>query len=595
MIPAQLRNLDQWVLWRYEQRGGSLTKVPYGINGRMASSMNHQTWSAYEDAASSEFECDGLGFVFSAGDPFVGIDLDGCIDPTTKKVVPWARAIIKRFNTYCEYSPSGTGVKLFVVGELKDGKGRKKDLSEAKVNEKNPGIEVYDRGRYFAMTGEQLPTMPDEPQELQAELDAFMAELFPPAPPPVMLTAKDRARRYMQKMPPAISGQSGHNATFRVACVLVLGFGLDRTDAFDLLTEYNDGCQPPWSQQELLHKVDSAMKQPGERNYLRDVPFADWDSVEIPTYTMTKEQPTKKEVKTGTLVNHARSYLNKLRNGEDTLISLGLPEVDKMLDGGVAPGEMVLIGARPSHGKTAASMQSLHHWTAQGISSLLVSEEMGPLLLGKRTMQYVADIPKEQWESEVEQLDLLLSGYEKLRADCHVVESCGDVKTVVQQIEHHVKEHGVQCVVVDYAQKLEGTGKGRYEQATNVSIQLSSVAKRLNIVLLVLVQLSRKIEERKPFVPMPSDIKESGQFEQDADVVLFQVWPWKIDSNKPKEEYQFFCCKNRNREIQCNGFVKCRFLGNRQKFVSDKQFVATAMQHDFTPDEKVDEDFHNFS
>jgi replicative DNA helicase len=357
--------------------------------------------------------------------------------------------------------------------------------------------------------------------------------------------------------------------------------------------EYNTTCQPPWSQYELEHKVDSATKQPGPRNYLRDVELANWGSVTIPTYAMIAE-PTKKEVKSGTLVGHARSYLNKLRNGEDTLISLGLPEVDKMLDGGVAPGEMVLIGARPSHGKTAASMQSLHHWTAQGISSLLVSEEMGPLLLGKRTMQYVADIPKEQWQAEVEQLDSMLSGYEKLRSDCHVVESCGDVKTVVQQIEHHVKEHGVQCVVVDYAQKLEGTGKGRYEQATNVSIQLSSVAKRLSIVLLVLVQLSRKIEERKPFVPMPSDIKESGQFEQDADVVLFQVWPWKIDNSKPKEEYQFFCCKNRNREIQSNGFVKCRFLGNRQKFVSDKQFVATAMQHDFTPDEKVDVDFHNF-
>jgi hypothetical protein len=592
MIPNQLTALDQWVLWRSEQRGGNPTKVPYGINGRMASTMNPATWSAYEDAASSEFECNGLGFVFSVGDPFVGIDLDGCIDPATNKVLPWAKAIIKRFNTYAEYSPSGTGVKLFLVGEIKDGKGRKKDLPQEKVSDKNPGIEIYDRGRYFAVTGEKLPTLPDEPQERQTELDAFMLELFPPAP---TLTVVDRARLYMQKMPPAVAGQSGHNATFRVACVLVLGFGLTLAEALGLLNEYNATCVPPWTQAELVHKVNSAAKQPGPRNYLRDVELANWDSVTIPSYAMPQAQPVQREVKTTTLAGSMDLYLDKRRSGKEQLISLGLPEVDKMLGGGVELGETIVVGARPSHGKTAAALQSIHHWTAQGISSLIVSEEMGPLLLGKRALQYASDVPQDQWDSELDQLQFVIDRYREARVDCHVVESCGDIGTVVQQIDKHVQEHGVKCVVVDYAQRIRGKGKSRYEQVTDVSVELSSCAKRNNIALIVLVQLGREIEKRRPFVPMSSDIKESGQFEQDADVILFQVWPWKLDNAKPKEEYQFFLTKNRNREIQCNGFVKCRFLGNRQKFVSDKQFVATAMQHDFSIDEKVDDDFHNFT
>lgn len=584
MIPSKLRALDQWVLWRSETRGSSPTKVPYGINGLRASSMNPQHWATFQQVEESTLEADGIGFVFSAGDPFVGIDLDGCIDPATGKVVPWAKAIIKRFNSYCEYSPSGTGVKVFIVGELKDGKGRKKDLAEAKIATKNPGVEIYDRGRYFAVTGNKLPTLPDEPQERQAELDAFLLELFPPTP---ALSVVDRARLYMQKMPPAISGQSGHNATFRVACVLVLGFGLTLSEALGLLNEYNVNCQPPWTQAELAHKVNSAAKQPGPRNYLRDVELANWGSVTIPDYAIARPQPATREVKTTTLVGAANLYLDKRRKGGEQLISLGLPDVDKMLGGGVELGETVVIGARPSHGKTAAALQSIHHWTAQGISSLIVSEEMGPLLLGKRTLQYASDVPQDQWESELEQLQAVIDRYAGARVDCHVAESCGDIATVVQQIDKHVQEHGVKCVVVDYAQRIRGKGKSRYEQVTDVSVELSSCAKRNQIVLIVLVQLGREIEKRRPFVPMSSDIKESGQFEQDADVILFQVWPWKLDNSKPKEEYQFFLTKNRNREIQSNGFVQCRFLGNRQKFVSDKKFLADAMQHDFTPSELV--------
>jgi hypothetical protein len=68
----------------------------------------------------------------------------------------------------------------------------------------------------------------------------------------------ERARRYVAKCPPAISGQAGHDATFHVACVLVNGFALGEPEALALLREYNAGCQPPWSEPELVHKVASA-------------------------------------------------------------------------------------------------------------------------------------------------------------------------------------------------------------------------------------------------------------------------------------------------------------------------------------------------
>jgi putative DNA primase/helicase len=79
---------------------------------------------------------------------------------------------------------------------------------------------------------------------------------------------QDRARAYLSKIDPAVSGQGGHNQTFRAACVLVLGFGLAVEDAMPLLEEWNEACQPPWSEPELLHKLKDADKKDDERGYL---------------------------------------------------------------------------------------------------------------------------------------------------------------------------------------------------------------------------------------------------------------------------------------------------------------------------------------
>jgi len=84
-----------------------------------------------------------------------------------------------------------------------------------------------------------------------------------------MLSIAERARLYIAKCPPAVSGQSGHDATFRVAAVLWNGFGLGKADTLMLLGEYNQRCVPPWSETELIHKVDSVAgaRHPDARGY----------------------------------------------------------------------------------------------------------------------------------------------------------------------------------------------------------------------------------------------------------------------------------------------------------------------------------------
>ncbi|MBA3683758.1 MAG: hypothetical protein H0W72_00705 [Planctomycetes bacterium] len=80
-----------------------------------------------------------------------------------------------------------------------------------------------------------------------------------------MSTILDRARAYLCAMPAAISGQGGHDAAFRAACILVHGFALPESSALSLMHEYNHRCQPPWSGKELEHKVADAQRTPDQR------------------------------------------------------------------------------------------------------------------------------------------------------------------------------------------------------------------------------------------------------------------------------------------------------------------------------------------
>ena len=81
---------------------------------------------------------------------------------------------------------------------------------------------------------------------------------------------ESRIIKYIDKMPPAVSGQRGHDRTFAVACKLVLGFDLSPNEAIPYMRHYNKVCEPAWTEKELAHKVADANRKPGERGYLRN-------------------------------------------------------------------------------------------------------------------------------------------------------------------------------------------------------------------------------------------------------------------------------------------------------------------------------------
>lgn len=578
-IPSALRQRKQWVLWKNLDRDGTVTKVPVGLGGMPAKTNSPDTWATFDEVvkAYQRGGYTGIGFVFCDADPFCGVDLDGCRDPDTGAIADWAQAIIRELGTYAEVSPSQTGVKLFAIGSLPVRTGKNIKLPHLPaIGGKTPGVEMYDHGRYFAVTGLRIDDNRAEPEERAQHIKAIYDRFWPAvessgqssfyAPQSVI----ERARAYLAKCPPAISGQGGHKTTFHTACILVKGFLLEDQQAMLLLQEWNHRCVPPWSERELEHKIKGAKLANGRTGYLRNTRPERWASVEVPNYEGQEGEPKPSLC----ILQAAQKYLDRLRNNNKIeYFRTGLPGVDEALGGGLEPGEMVIIAARPSHGKSAVALQCAHNFTAAGLPVLFVSEEMSHTALGKRTLLYTSAVPQEEWAQSLDSVELSLTDYGADRAKCHIIESCSTAATAVREIVRFVDEHKIRVAIIDYAQLLGSPGQSRYQEVTNTSLALRRVTTEKNIVLIALCQLNRQFEAELLFEPKNHHLKDSGQLEQDADVIIFTVRRHLLDKTEDEHDFRFYITKNRHRETLSRE-VRCCFSPARQMVLAASGVLA---------------------
>jgi KaiC/GvpD/RAD55 family RecA-like ATPase len=597
-IPSQLSGLDQWVVWKTVVRDGKPTKIPFQPNGSAASSTDEKTWSTIYDCMEVVANYDGLGFVFSKDDPFIGVDLDGCISDSDGEIQDWAKDVIKTLGSYTEISPSGTGVKIFGMCNAPWTHRKKVELDEPVVSEKKrPGVEVYDSGRYFAVTSKRLKGMSviqniDNHTGWLADKFGMRQQEYIQAPAGVTLETpvSERAIKYLAKMEPSISGQDGHKKCFAAACVLIKGFELTESEALRILQmEFNPRCQPPWSDRELQHKVSQAKKQPGATGYLRDALPEQWSKIRLPSNYKEKPQepePEKHEIRVSKVHDAARSYIEQLKDGSNNLVCSGIPKLDYAIGGGFALGEMVVVAARPSHGKSMIALQMAHAMTQAAYPVALVSEEMSALALGKRAVQFVTNVPEQHWAYRSEDVLSEIDQHFSKRVESFIIESCGTVERACSEIEKLIDSQGVKVAMIDYAQLLRTKGGSRYEQISDVSSTLRMFASRTGVLLIVLAQLNRSIESRPKFEPKMSDIKETGQLEQDADVILFGVWPYRVDQSNDPKTYSIYVAKNRNREIRDYSF-DCEFNPTRQ--------MLTEKDSDIVEHENYDHSFSAWS
>lgn len=215
-------------------------------------------------------------------------------------------------------------------------------------------------------------------------------------------------------------------------------------------------------------------------------------------------------------------YVVKAGEKRDNFISTGFPRLDGILGGGFIRGGLYILGARPAVGKSTFALN-----LADGIAGnlLFVSLEMSPeQILAKRVSRltgYTASkllsgqLPDKAWEAvAIATTSIDKSGvYINSRYDLTVQE--------IHLLAQSVPE--LRCIILDYLGLIQpATRSGStYEQVSAISRELKRMAVSLNVPVVCLCQLSRKIEERKDKKPMLSDLRDSGAIEQDADGVLF--------------------------------------------------------------------------
>lgn len=158
-IPKSLVTVPQWVCWQYTARDGAkqgkkpidpTTGEPADVSAPDSGTVLPNTLHHHEEGYPignrdvSNVDTDGIGFIFTTEDPFVGVDLDNCVN-SEKDLKPWARDIVETLDTYVEYSPSGTGLHCLCKGTLPEG------------NVRDGNIELYEDSRYFTITGKSVP------------------------------------------------------------------------------------------------------------------------------------------------------------------------------------------------------------------------------------------------------------------------------------------------------------------------------------------------------------------------------------------------------------------------------------------------------
>ncbi|MFJ4768450.1 DNA primase [Streptomyces uncialis] len=158
--PRELRTRDRWVR-------RSAEKVPLTTAGKAASSTDSRSWSTHAEASASVVGV-GTGFVLSAIDDIVCIDLDHCLDRMTGKLARWAAAILRDAGTtYVEVSPSGDGLHIWGRADVRQGRRIRRPDGTA--------VEIYGTGRYIAMTGRRHGSSPSILADLSAVVNKLTA------------------------------------------------------------------------------------------------------------------------------------------------------------------------------------------------------------------------------------------------------------------------------------------------------------------------------------------------------------------------------------------------------------------------------------
>jgi replicative DNA helicase len=297
----------------------------------------------------------------------------------------------------------------------------------------------------------------------------------------------------------------------------------------------------------------------------------------------SREQNETKDVKklVGEAIETIEHFFN--RKGELSGLATGFTDLDKMTDG-LHGGEMIIVAARPSMGKTSLAMNIAEHVALNlklpvGVFSL----EMSASSLILRMLCSLARVNmrsiRDGFMSEADFPRLTTASGQLAAAKLLIDDTAGlSILQLRARARRMYQQHGVRLFVIDYLQLLNSTARraqeNRQQEIADISSGIKALAKELNVPVIVLSQLNRELEKDKSRKPRLSDLRESGSIEQDADLVGLLYKPDAGDEEDAPEESEgvavnFLVAKQRNGPT---GDVNLTFLKPFTRFESRSKF-----------------------
>ncbi|WP_432777541.1 replicative DNA helicase [Pseudomonas fortuita] len=261
---------------------------------------------------------------------------------------------------------------------------------------------------------------------------------------------------------------------------------------------------------------------------------------------------------------------DRLSRGETLIgLSTGLADLDEKL-GGLQPEQLIIVAGRPAMGKTTLAMGFvLDAVVRQKKSGLVISLEMSKGQLIDRAVAAEGRIPlnliKNGSACESHGAELCAAAAKLKHASLFIADrAAATVGRIRSLARRHKMRYGLDILMIDYLQLMDGEGGNRTEAVSSISRGCKLLARELGIPVILLSQLSRKCEERPNKRPVQSDLRESGAIEQDADVILF-VYRDEVyhENSEFKGVAEIIVGKGRDIET---GTVRAAFLGQYNRF-----------------------------
>jgi replicative DNA helicase len=294
-----------------------------------------------------------------------------------------------------------------------------------------------------------------------------------------------------------------------------------------------------------LRRLISVASDVVEMGYEESRPIDEiMDSAQQKLFAISNSSAKQEFSSINSLLESAFLRIDDMHKNKDKFrgVETGMRDIDNLLSG-LQKSDLIILAARPAIGKTSFALQIARHAAVATKASVGVfSLEMSSDQLVDRMLSAEAKV--NLWALRTGNLDEEDDDFQKIgeamgvlsEAPIHIDDSATanimEMRTMARRLQ---SEHGLDLLIIDYLQLMEGRGKAesRVNEISEISRGLKNLAKELNVPIVALSQLSRAVESRSPQIPKLSDLRESGSIEQDADIVMFL---YREDRENPDTE-----------------------------------------------------------